>query len=64
MSKAADGTVYCDYIRCHLVIAPKDPSAVHFLKSDYHAEHYIAERREKAQAAAPREQHAHAGAGP
>ena len=53
MSKAADGTVYCDYIRCHLVIAPADPSALHFLKSDYHMPHFIAEQREKATAALP-----------
>ena len=53
MSKHADRSVYCDYIRCHLVIAPHDPSARHFAVSDYHLEHLTAEQREKTAAANP-----------
>lgn len=54
MSRHEDGTVYCDYIRCHLVIATADPSQLHFLEADYHGPCFLAELREKKAAANPR----------
>ena len=49
-----DGVVYCDYILCHLVIAPADRSQVNFLKSNYHGQCYIALRRAHSEASNPR----------
>jgi hypothetical protein len=40
---------YCD--KCHLIIAPKDPSRLDYGKVQYHASCYIAHRRQKEKAA-------------
>lgn len=53
MSKAADGTVYCDYILCHLVIAPHAPDHLPFEQSDYHVACYIKEMRAQKDATKP-----------
>lgn len=52
MSTHAD-IVYCDYIHCHLIIAPADPSQVNFLKANYHGACFIKERREQEAAKKP-----------
>jgi hypothetical protein len=51
VSKHADGSVYCDFINCHLIIAPADRSQISFLKADYHGPCFLAEHRKKKEAA-------------
>lgn len=47
------GVVYCDFIRCHLVIAPGDRGQLNFVRSDYHGACFLAENREKQAAGKP-----------
>lgn len=46
MSKHNDGSHYCDYIRCHLVIHPRDAGAIHGLQQDFHGHCSLALERE------------------
>jgi len=48
-----NGEKYCDFIRCHLRIAPKDPRQVNRGNSNYHGECLAAESREKQAAVKP-----------
>lgn len=48
-----NGERYCDYIRCHLVIAPGDRSQLNYGKFDYHGACFLAERREQTDAVKP-----------
>lgn len=52
MSKHKDER-YCDFIRCHLVIAPGDRSQLNYGNFDFHGACFIALQREQKAAAEP-----------
>lgn len=49
-----EGSRYCDFIRCHLVIAPKDPSQLNYGNFDFHGACFLALQREQKAESQPR----------
>ena len=42
-----DDVRYCDFSRCHLIIAPKDPGQLNYGSFDFHGACFLALQREQ-----------------